>query len=85
MTRIADEAKVEPCRISFVTALRYIIDEWLWSSTSRAPDSIPSKLRTMRLNIRRFVLPPRRSERRYPRAVRLNKTQYPTKKNAAQA
>ncbi|MHA6887880.1 transposase, partial [Ralstonia pseudosolanacearum] len=85
MTRIADEAKVEPSRISFVTALRYIIDEWLWSSTSRTPGAIPSKLRTMRQSICRFVLPPRRSQRRYPRAARINKSQYPIKKNAAQA
>ena len=84
ITRIADEAKVEPCRISFVTALRYIIDEWLWSSSSTAPGAIPAKLRAMRQNIRRFVLPPRRSERRFPRAVRMTKTQYPIKKNAAQ-
>lgn len=34
ITRIADEAKVQPCRISFITALRYIVDEWLWSSGS---------------------------------------------------
>ena len=27
-------AKVQPCRISFITALRYIVDEWLWSSGS---------------------------------------------------
>ena len=25
-----DEAKVQPCRISFITALRHIVDEWLW-------------------------------------------------------
>ena len=85
ITRIADEAKVEPCRISFITALRYIIDEWLWSSTSTTPGAIPAKLQAMRQNIRRFVLPPRRSERRYPRAVRMTKTQYPIKKNAAQS
>ena len=37
ITRIADEAKVQPCRISFITALRYIVDEWLWSSGSHTP------------------------------------------------
>ncbi len=86
ITRIADEAKVQPCRISFMTALRYIVDEWLWSSSSRAPGAIPGELKAMRQNIRRFVLPPRRSERRYPREVRMTKTHYLiTKKNAAQA
>ena len=83
ITRIADEAKVQPCRISFITALRYIVDEWLWSSGSHTPGAIPAKLAAMRKNIRRFVLPPRRSHRRYPREVRMTKTQYPVK-NAAQ-
>lgn len=80
ITRIADEAKVEPSRISFITALRYIVDEWLWSSSCRTPGSIPTKLSAMRNNIRRFVLPPRRSARRYAREVRMTKTQYPIKK-----
>ena len=79
------EAKVEPCRVSFITALRYIVDQWLWRSTSTTPGAIPAKLRAMRQNIRRFVLPPRRAERRYPRAVRMTQTHYPIKKNAAQS
>jgi hypothetical protein len=30
MERIADEAGIEPRRVSFVTALRFIRDEWFW-------------------------------------------------------
>jgi hypothetical protein len=85
ITRIADEAKVEPCRISFITALRYIVDEWLWSSSCRTPGSIPAKLKNMRQNIRRYVLPPRRSQRRYTREVRMTKTHYPIKKKPLSA
>lgn len=85
MTRIADEAKVQPCRISFITALRYIVDEWLWSSSCRTPGSIPAKLKAMRQNIRRYVLPPRRSERRYTREVRMTKTHYTIKKKPLRA
>lgn len=84
MARIAQEAAVPPSRISFITALRYIIDEWIWSSGRVAPGAIPAKLRNMRQAIRRFLLPPRRSRRRYPRAVRMTKTHYPIMKNAAQ-
>lgn len=84
MARIADEAGVEPIRISFIAALHYIIDEWLWSA-SAAPGTIPRKLQAMRGNIRRFVLPRRRSTRRYPRAVKMSKTRYPVKKNATQS
>ncbi|WP_211234088.1 hypothetical protein [Chitinilyticum litopenaei] len=85
MLRIAEEAAVSPCRISFLTALRYIVDEWLWSSSRCSPGTIPGKLKAMRSNIKRFILPPRRSERRYPRTVKMSKTRYPVKKNAAQA
>lgn len=84
MMRIAQEAKVEPLRISFITALRYIVDEWLWSAISQSPGAIPARLKQMRADIRRFILPPRRSERRFPRAVRMSKTRYPVMKNAAQ-
>jgi hypothetical protein len=84
MTRIAQEAKVEPLRISFITALRYIVDEWLWSAMSHSPGAIPARLKHMRTDIRRFILPPRRSQRSFPRAVQMSKTRYPIMKNAAQ-
>ncbi|MEG0822866.1 MAG: hypothetical protein RR101_15230 [Burkholderiaceae bacterium] len=77
MAHIAQEAQVEPCRISFITALRHIIDAWFWSSSSASPGAIPAKLRNMRQAIRRFLLPPRRSKRRYPRAVRMAKASTP--------
>ncbi len=80
ITRIAQQAQLHPCRISFITALRYIVDEWLWSATCPSPGTIPAKLQAMRQDISRFVLPPRRSERRLPRAVKMSKTRYPVKK-----
>lgn len=78
MAKIAEEAKVEPSRISFVTALRYIKDEWIWSANA-SPGTIPAKLRAMRENIRRFILPIRRTQRRYPRVVKMA-PQFPQKK-----
>ncbi|MBI2379607.1 MAG: hypothetical protein HYV16_02470 [Gammaproteobacteria bacterium] len=59
------------------------MNEWLWSANA-APGSILGKLRAMRTNIRRFILSKRRSERRYARTVKMSKTRYPVKKNAAQ-
>lgn len=44
ITSIADETKVVPCRISFITALRYIVDEWLWSPMSHTQGVIPAPL-----------------------------------------
>lgn len=79
MERIANEAKVEPTRISFITALHFICDEWIWSA-SASPGAIPKHLRNLRAAIRRFILPPRRPERRYPRAVKIKMSSYPRKR-----
>jgi hypothetical protein len=76
MERIAAEAKVDPIRISFVTALRYIRDEWFWLCGTRSPGAIPRHLRAMRDNIKRFILPVRRSDRLYPRAVKIKMSGY---------
>ena len=79
ITKIAAEAKVEPCRIIFMTALRFIIDEWIFS-TNAAPGSIPKKLDAMRKEIARFMLPKRRSKRAYPREVKFLQHKYPKRK-----
>jgi len=79
MERVADEARVEPTRISFITSLHLIRDECIWSA-SASPGAIPRHLRQLRANIARFVLPPRRSERRYPRAVKIKMSSYPCKR-----
>jgi hypothetical protein len=76
MEQIADEAKVEPTRISFVTALRFIRTEWEWSWLTQSPGAIPKHLRRLREDIARFVLPPRRPERSYPRAVKIKMSNY---------
>jgi Insertion element 4 transposase N-terminal len=70
MERVADEARVPPTRISFIMALRLIRDEWMWSSGA-SPGAIPKHLRRLREDIRRFVLPLRRPQRAFPRAVKL--------------
>ncbi len=79
MERIAAEAGLEPTRISFITALHLICDEWVWSA-SASPGAIPGHLRNLRAKIQRFILPPRRSERRYPRAVKIKMSSYPRKR-----
>jgi hypothetical protein len=56
----------------------------MWASGSRTSALIPAKLEIMRQNIRRFILPPRRSEQGYPHEVRMTKAHPPIKKNAAQ-
>lgn len=78
--RIADELAVPPLRISFVAALRFFVEQWQWAAMTSTPGAIPKRLGTMRDRIRRFVLPPRRPERSYPRAVKLKMSNYDRKR-----
>jgi hypothetical protein len=86
MERAADEAKVEPSRISFVHALAMVRLEWYWASVPRAAvGNIPRRLAALRLNLKRLVLPPRRPNRSFPRAVKLKMSNYPRKRPVSQA
>jgi hypothetical protein len=82
MAAAAREANVPPRRISFVMALRLICDEWLWDSDAK-PGTIPKHLRRLRADLQRFVLPPRRSERSYPRVVKRKESPYPRKRSVS--
>ena len=76
MKRIANEFGVVPTRISFVAALRYFVEQWCWASETATPGAIPRRLSTMRDRLRRFLLPPRRPERVFPRAVKIKMSNY---------
>lgn len=82
MERVADETGVSPLRISFVAALRLIVDEWHWSTGTATPGAIPRHLTDLRDKIRIYVLPERRTDRVYPRAVKLKMSNYPRKRPA---
>ncbi|MEQ1895747.1 MAG: IS4 family transposase [Planctomycetota bacterium] len=79
MERAAEEARVEPTRISFIVSLHLICDEWILDAAS-SPGAIPRHLLKLRANLKRLVLPPRRPERRYPRAVKITGSGYPAKR-----
>jgi transposase IS4-like protein/DDE family transposase len=79
MERIAKEARVAPRRISFVLSLHLIRDEWMWAAASSSPGAIPGNLRRLREKIVRFLLPPRKIDRSYPRAVKIKMSSYPRK------
>ena len=79
MQRVADEAGVEPTRISFVAALRLICDEWLWCAIA-TPGAIPKHLRNLRAALTTLILPPRRPQRSYPRAVKIKMSNYARKR-----
>lgn len=75
MERIAEQVQLPPNRISFITALRLIRDEWMWLAGA-SPGAIPKHLRRLSEELTRFILPPRRSHRRYPRAVKIKMSSY---------
>jgi hypothetical protein len=82
MARIAAEAGVPPTRISFVMALNLIRDEWSWC-VHTSPGAIPRHLRDLREKVARFVLPLRRADRSFPRAVKLKMSNYALKRPVA--
>jgi hypothetical protein len=80
MERAAEEAGVAPTRISFINALMLVRYTWLISSTPPlAPGKIPWRLADLRQKLKLLVLPERRSERAFPRAVKIKMSSYPRK------
>jgi hypothetical protein len=81
MERAAAEAGVLPTRISFVASLAMIREEFMWLASPRVtPGAIPASLARLRRRLKRLVLPPRRLERSYPRAVKIKMSNYPRKR-----
>ncbi len=77
MERVADEAGVEPTRISFVNAVSIIRMAWLLSATPPwAPGAIPKRLLDMRRHLKLLLLPPRAEGRSYPRKTKLKLSNY---------
>jgi len=81
MERAAKEADVPPTRISFMAAMALIKDEIGRLRGERlALGTIPDRLKDLRKNLKRLILPARRTERVYPRAVKIKMSNYPRKR-----
>jgi hypothetical protein len=77
--RIAELAGVPPVRISFVTILRELrVPFVLWQHTSAG--ALPKRIQEWEEALARFVLPERRSDRAYPRAVKIKMSRYKRKR-----
>jgi hypothetical protein len=76
MEAVAEDCGVAPRRISFRGSLRLIRDLFLWAEVA-SPGKLPKMIRDMRVEMRSLILPPRRSERRYPRHVKIQMSGYP--------
>lgn len=81
MERVAAEANVPPTRISFVASLAMIRDEFhTLSLRTMTPGAVPASLKRLRQRLKRLILPPRRPERAYPRAVKIKMSKYKRKR-----
>ena len=78
MQRIGAELQVHPLRISFLATLRECWYQWQGAFTA-SPGRIPGHLASIPDRMRAFVLPPRRPERAYPRAVKVKMSNYARK------
>lgn len=76
--RIAAELEVHPTRISFLAALRECILQWQFAATA-SPGTVPDRFATITDRMRNFVLPPRRPNRVFPRAVKVKMSNYARK------
>jgi len=80
MERVAETAGVSPTRVSFVTALSYMRDELCRLRGRALPlGTIPSRLQRLERNLKRLLLPKRRTARAFPRAVKIKMSNYPRK------
>jgi hypothetical protein len=75
IARVARDAGLAPRRISFLHALQFIRNFCL-SSWSAAPGVLPRRLASLERDMRLLVLPERRTERRYPRHVKIKMSNY---------
>lgn len=81
IARTAAEADVAPTRISFTTALFLIRDEvGRMGGRVFAPGTVPKRLLGIRRDLKRLILPLRRTERAFPRAVKIKMSSYPRKR-----
>jgi hypothetical protein len=76
--RVAAELNVPPIRISFLAALREVVEQWHFA-TIVSPGTVPARLSTTTDRLRQFLLPPRRTERVFPRAVKIKMSNYARK------
>lgn len=76
MLLAAEAHGLEPKRISFRSSLLWIRNFWITASVTRSPGNIPKQLAELRSTLDVLILAERRSERRYPRHVKIKMSSY---------
>ena len=77
MLGAADAHQVHPNRISFWSSLHVIRNFWMMSAQTSAPGNLPRQLVDFHSTFNALLLPRRRSERRFPRHVKIKMSNYP--------
>ena len=76
MLLAAQQHELPPQRISFRSSLLWIRNFWL-TAWLTSPGSLPKHLGELRSTLDVLILPVRRSDRRYPRHVKIKMSNYP--------
>ena len=71
----AQELELPAARISFRESLLIIRDVWT-TAWMLSPGNVPRELKDLRKYLKTLVLPERRSQRRYPRHVKIKMSKY---------
>lgn len=83
MERVAAEVGVPPTRLSFTASLHLIRGTLMWMGGGRfSYGTVPKRLFELRSKLKRLLLPERRTERAFPRAVKIKMSNYPRKRPA---
>ena len=80
MARVATRVAVAPQRISYRHTLMLIRNFWL-TAWLAPPGVLPRRLEALHDELALLLLPPRRSQRRFPRAVKIKMSNYPLKRS----
>src|SRR6266536_3287391 len=80
MAHVAARADVAPQRISYRHTLMLIRNFWL-TAWLAPPGVLPRRLEALHDELALLLLPPRRSQRRFPRAVKIKMSNYPLKRS----
>lgn len=75
MARVSEQFKLPPTRLSFRHAL-VLIRNFCLAAWAASPGVLPRRLGGLEQDLRLLVLPERRSERRYPRHVKIKMSNY---------
>ena len=78
--RVATRADLAPQRIRYRHALMLIRNFWL-TAWLAPPGALPRRLEALHDECALLILPPRRSQRRFPRAVKIKMSNYPLKRS----